>query len=76
MKDLRELAVTTSQKKSKTKVPVLSVEVIPGLESNVTELAFRWNVTAQSDRSLDIQMYFDNPMAVSQNAVSFPFLYI
>ena len=42
----RELAVTTT-KKARTRVPVLSVEVIPGLESNATELTFRWNVTMQ-----------------------------
>jgi len=67
----RELAVTTSSKKNKIKVPVLSVEVIPGLESNATALSFVWNVTTQESRQMDIQMYFDNPLVVSQNAVSF-----
>ena len=48
----------------------MKVEVIPGLESNVTELGFRWNVTSQDEKSLDVQLYFDNPMAVSSNPVS------
>lgn len=49
---------------------MLKVEVIPGPESNVTELGFRWNVTVQQARLMDVQMYFDNPMAVSANPVS------
>ena len=28
-------------------IPVLQVEVIPGIESNATELSFVWNVTKQ-----------------------------
>lgn len=27
------------------KIPVLSVNVIPGKQTNASELAFRWNVT-------------------------------
>jgi len=61
----RELAVTTA-KRARIRVPVLSVEVIPGLESNATELSFRWNVTMQQARIMNIQLYFDNPMIVSQ----------
>jgi len=40
--------------KTKVRVPVLMVNVIPGLESNATELSFRWNVTSQEARKLDI----------------------
>ena len=70
--DLKLNDRSLSEKASKkTRVPVLTVEVIPGLESNATELSFKWNVTAQTERILDIQMYFDNPLVVSQNAVSF-----
>ena len=32
---------------SKVKVPVLQVEVFPGIESDLADLQFTWNVTVQ-----------------------------
>lgn len=43
--------------------------MIPGAESNATALSFRWNVTAEDKRTMDIQMFFDNPFAVSSNPI-------
>jgi hypothetical protein len=31
---------------NRPRIPVLKIEVIPGPDSNVTELSFKWNVTA------------------------------
>jgi hypothetical protein len=46
------------------------VEVISGPDSIAEDLTFKWNVTAEDKRNMDIQMYFDNPIAVSANPVS------
>ena len=51
-------------------LPVLSVEVIPGADSNATMLGFTWNVTAESTRNLDINLNFDHPEIVSIYSVS------
>ena len=45
------------------------MEVIPGEESDVTFLGFTWNVTALSERQLEINLYFDNPIMVSSNPI-------
>jgi hypothetical protein len=52
------------------KVPVISVEVLPGSDSNVTSLGFTWNATHLDKRELSISLYFKNPELVSQNDVS------
>jgi hypothetical protein len=41
----RELGISTFKNANKKKIPVLQVEVIPGLESKAQDLSFRWNVT-------------------------------
>jgi hypothetical protein len=41
----RELGVTTVINGKKKSLPVLQVEVLPGLESKADDLSFRWNVT-------------------------------
>ena len=50
-------------------MPVLQVEVIPGLESNETLLGFTWNVTAETERELEIHLFFDNPWYISSNPI-------
>ena len=47
------------------RIPVLEVNVIPGLESNATDLQFIWNVTQEDQNSMDIQIYFQTPLNVS-----------
>ena len=46
----RELAVTTVQNGVKKSIPVLQVEVLPGIESKAQDLAFSWNVTSEDLR--------------------------
>ena len=41
----RMLGVTTTNNNYKKRIPVLQVEVLPGLESNAADLQFVWNVT-------------------------------
>ena len=66
----RGLGVTTTVRKKKKAYPVLSVEVVPGLDSSAADLQFAWNVTQQEAQSLHVQLYFDTPMKVSANPVS------
>ena len=66
----RELAVTTAKNSAKKSLPVLQVEVLPGLESKAEDLAFRWNVTQEDTKQLEVQLYFDYPLNVSANSVS------
>ena len=66
----RKLAVTTRNNNLKKRIPVLQVEVLPGLESNPADLQFTWNVTQQEAQSLLVQLYFENPYRVSANPVS------
>ena len=60
-------------KLDRVRIPVLEVNVIPGNESNVTELQFVWNVTQEDAKTLEVQIYFMTPMKVSSNAVSYLF---
>jgi hypothetical protein len=41
------LAVTKKSNNQKKRIPVLQVEVLPGIESNPIDLQFAWNVTQQ-----------------------------
>ena len=66
----RKLGVTTTINNVKKRIPVLQVEVMPGLESNAADLQFVWNVTQQESKSLYVQLYFENPYRVSANPVS------
>jgi hypothetical protein len=66
----RMLGVTTTINNKKKRIPVLQVEVVPGLESNAADLQFAWNVTQQEAKSLHVQLYFENPYKVSANPVS------
>jgi len=43
---LRKRDLVAKWTPERAKIPVLTVEVIPGIESNVTLLGFKWNVTA------------------------------
>ena len=51
-------------------VPILELNLIPGPESNATELSFNWTVTAQKEDELSIKINFENSTAVSINPVS------
>ena len=51
------------------KIPVLTVEVIPGIESKMEDLGFVWNVTQQETFSLNVQLFFTNAIAVSSNVI-------
>jgi hypothetical protein len=44
---------------------VLQVKVIPGIESNSSDLEFIWNVTQQNPKTMDVQLYFYTPLKVS-----------
>jgi hypothetical protein len=46
------------------------VEVIPGPESKAEDLSFRWNVTSENAKTLELKLYFDYPLNVSSNPVS------
>jgi hypothetical protein len=48
----------------------MEVKMIPGPESNATELGFSWSLTSESEDELSIQIAFDKPTAVSTNPVS------
>ncbi len=39
------LAMKSTINNQKKRIPVLQVEVLPGLESNTADLQFVWNVT-------------------------------
>ena len=41
----RNLEISTVNHAKKKRIPVLKVEVIPGIESKAQDLSFRWNVT-------------------------------
>jgi hypothetical protein len=56
----------------KPKIPVLQVSVLPGPDSDPSDLGFTWNVTSQADKKMKIQMYFQHPEKVSANRVSIP----
>jgi hypothetical protein len=45
------------------------VEVIPGIESLVEDLSFKWNVTSEKASEMTINLYFDHPLRVSANAI-------
>jgi hypothetical protein len=52
------------------RIPVLEVNVIPGLDSNASSLQFSWNVTKQDEKSMIVHLFFQTPLYVSTNAVS------
>ena len=62
--------ILRSHDENRDRIPVLTVEVLPGYESRAEDLTFRWNVTAEDKRTMYIQLYFDKPLAVSSNVVS------
>ncbi len=66
----RQLGISTVFKAKKKKKPVLQVEVIPGPDSKVQDLSFRWNVTGENAKTLELKLYFDYPLNVSSNPVS------
>jgi hypothetical protein len=72
---LRSLQHRELPLKNEKKVPVLTVEVLPGSdESNSTALSFVWNVTQETPKDMTIQLYFDEPLVVSSNPVSLSLL--
>lgn len=62
--------ILRSHDENRDRIPVLTVEVLPGFESSAEDLTFRWNVTAEDKRTMYIQLYFDKPLVVSSNVVS------
>ena len=38
----------------KVRIPVVQVNVIPGLDSNASDLMFIWNVTQENANTLDV----------------------
>jgi hypothetical protein len=50
----RVLDVSTTNIRKRKSIPVLKVEVLPGLDSNPADLNFSWNVTTQEAQSLQI----------------------
>jgi hypothetical protein len=52
------------------RIPVLEVNVIPGLDSDANNLRFNWNVTKEDEKSMIIQLFFQNPLNVSSSPVS------
>ena len=66
----RELGVSTTNNQSKKSKPVLQVEVLPSIDSSPADLQFVWNVTQEDSRSLNVQLYFEDPLKVSQHPVS------
>jgi hypothetical protein len=50
-------------------LPILELNLIPGPESNATELSFNWTETAQKEDELSIKINFKNSTAVSINPV-------
>jgi hypothetical protein len=67
---LRELGISTAYNSKQKSIPVLQVEVIPGLDSIASDLSFRWNVTEENAKTLHLKLYFDYPLNVSSNPVS------
>jgi len=59
--------------------PVLQIDVEPGMDSFIKDLRFEYNVTAQDEFSIDVQLYFKKAIFVSSNNVSqllFPYSHI
>jgi hypothetical protein len=50
----RELAISTVKNVKKKSVPVLQVEILPSLESKAEDLTFRWNVTHEDAKLLQV----------------------
>ena len=48
--------------------PVLEVLVEPGDDSDPEKLTFVWNVTAQTNTTLTLQLYFDQARWISSNS--------
>lgn len=65
----RQLGISSIKDPNKKRLPVLAVEVIPGIQSKAEDLTFRWNVTQQDSKALRVQLYFDYPLNVSANDV-------
>ena len=51
------------------KVRALQVRAIPGSESFKRNLTLSYNITSFKERSMEIQLYFDNALAVSSNSI-------
>jgi len=47
--------------------PVMEVNILEGRSSALEDLGYFWNVTEQGKTYIKIQMYFDNPIAVSSH---------
>ena len=45
------------------------MKTIPGSQSFKKNLTFSYNITSFKDRSMEIQLYFDHPLAVSSNRI-------
>ena len=69
-RETRNLGTSKVNNANKKRIPVLQVEVIPGLDSKAEDLSFRWNVTEESAKTLKLSLYFDYPLNVSANPVS------
>jgi len=55
---------------STDRIPILQVNVIPGIESDGGNLNYTWNVTQQGTREIKIQLYFSSPSMISTEPVS------
>ena len=44
----------------------LSIKVIPGLYSDLKQLAFTYNVTGYSQKTLELEIRFENPTQISK----------
>lgn len=49
------------------RVRALQLRTIPGIYSTKKNLTFAYNITSFKDRSMEVQLYFDNALAVSSN---------
>jgi hypothetical protein len=51
-------------------LPVLLIEMIASMESDIKDLDFTWNCTRQNKTKMEIELYFKNPLRISANVVS------
>lgn len=49
---------------------VLDLVIIPGENTNLTNLKYKWKVTDFTESEMKIQMYFDNPQYISTFSVN------
>lgn len=47
------------------KVDIINVDIIPGEDSVPEDLAFTWEVSEYSGRSMKLKLVFDKPISIS-----------